>query len=129
VQDFAITITPRFYETDALGHINNASIAAWFELVRMQFIASTGERAGEPATNWVLAALNIDFIAETFFGTDVIARVTDARAGNTSLTVVSEMSQEGKLTVRGKAVLVHLDAETRTPSPLPQALSGAFATR
>lgn len=129
MQDFAITITPRFYETDALGHINNASIAAWFELVRMQFIASIGDREGESATSWVLASLNIDFIAETFFGSDVTARVTDALAGNTSLTVISEMSQDGKLTVRGKAVLVHLDAETRAPSPLPKVLSEAFATR
>ena len=55
--------------------------------------------------------------------------MTDARAGNSSLTVISEMSQDGKLTVRGKAVLVHLDAETRAPSPLPKVLSEAFATR
>ncbi len=33
MQEFATIITPRLYETDAMGHINNATIAAWFEVV------------------------------------------------------------------------------------------------
>ncbi|MEM9398560.1 MAG: acyl-CoA thioesterase, partial [Pseudomonadota bacterium] len=32
---FSKTLSPRFYETDALGHINNVTIAAWFEVARM----------------------------------------------------------------------------------------------
>ncbi|MGL4566298.1 MAG: acyl-CoA thioesterase, partial [Halioglobus sp.] len=74
-----------------------------------------------------LASLKIDFIAETFYGTDVIATVTDATAGNSSLTVCCEMSQGGKLTVRGTAVLVHLDAVTKQPSRIPESLRERLA--
>ena len=77
--------------------------------------------------HWVLASLQIDFVAETFYGSDVIATVTDARAGNSSLTIVCEMSQGGKLTVRGTAVLVHLDAATKAPSRLPEGLRERLA--
>lgn len=122
LQNFAITIAPRFYETDALGHINNASIAAWFEIVRMKFIDSLGGRESWQAAHWILASLQIDFIAETFFGTDVIARVTGAEAGNTSLTVVCEMYQGEKLTVKGRAVLVYLDLESKQPARVPDGL-------
>jgi acyl-CoA thioester hydrolase len=31
---FRMTVTPRFYETDALGHINNTVMAGWFEAAR-----------------------------------------------------------------------------------------------
>jgi acyl-CoA thioester hydrolase len=31
---FSVNITPRFYETDAFGHINNTVIAGWFEAGR-----------------------------------------------------------------------------------------------
>jgi len=118
----ALTITPRFYETDALGHINNASIVAWFEVARITFLESLGNQTAASAVNWVLASLQVDFIAETFYGTDVIATVTDATAGNSSLTVCCEMSQDGKLTVRGKAVLVHLDTQSKRPSRIPDRL-------
>ena len=117
-----VTITPRFYETDALGHINNASIAAWFEVARITFLESLGDPTAAATFNWILASLKIDFIAETFYGTDVIATVTNALVGNSSLTVTCEMVQAGKLTVRGTAVLVHMDLATKSPARIPDVL-------
>ena len=125
----SVTISPRFYETDALGHINNASIAAWFEVARIRFLESLGGEGSESARSWILASLQIDFIAETFYGSDVIATVTSATPGNSSLTIVCEMSQHEKLTVRGTAVLVHMDQLEKKPSRIPDGLRaqlGAF---
>jgi acyl-CoA thioester hydrolase len=125
---FTVTITPRFYETDALGHINNASIAAWLEVVRMGFIASLSgsgsQQEPDRADNWILASLQIDFVAETFFGDDVIGCVTAAEAGNSSLTVHCELSQGGRLTVKARAVVVFMDPQTRRPARLPDAYRG-----
>ena len=122
MHSFSVTIEPRFYETDALGHINNASIAAWLEIVRMKFIASLCTDESYEAQSWILASLQIDFIAETFFGDDVIGRVAGAEAGNTSLTVFCEMHQGGNLTVKAKAVLVFMDDKTRAPTRVPEFL-------
>ena len=82
MKNHAITISPRFYETDALGHINNASIAAWFEVARMHFLKSLEGSEPSAAKDWILASLHIDYVAETFFGTDVTARITEACVGN-----------------------------------------------
>lgn len=122
MQNFSITIEPRFYETDALGHINNASIAAWLEIVRMKFIASLCTEDAYQAHSWILASLHIDFVAETFFGSDVIGRVIEAVPGNTSLTLQCEMCQGEKVTVRARAVLVFMDIETHAPTRLPEFL-------
>ena len=125
---FAVTITPRFYETDALGHINNAVIAAWFEVARASFLESLADGDARSPENWVLASLRIDFLAETFYGIDVIARITGAWAGNSSLTVECEMSQGGKVTVRGTAVIVHLGQAGGSPTRISDALRAKLAS-
>ena len=127
MKDFSITITPRFYETDALGHINNASIAAWFEVARVKFLESLGENKPETARDWVLANISIDFVLETFYGNDVEAVITGAEIGNSSLTVLCEMSQAGRVTVRGRAVLVHRDPVAGTSTRVPDELRRELA--
>ncbi len=119
---FSIVLTPRFYETDALGHINNAAIAAWFEVVRIHWLESLIGGAVGSESSWVLASIKLDFIAETFYGDDVVARVVGATVGNTSLTVDCEMLQGDRLTVRGTAVLVYLDSDNKEPQRLPDSL-------
>ena len=119
--DFSVTITPRFYETDALGHINNAVIAAWFEVARASFLESLGDGDARSAEMWVLASPKIDFIAETFYGSDVTAHITGVRPGNSSLTVECEMSQGGRVTVRGTAVIVHLGQAGGSPTRISDA--------
>ncbi|MEM8659253.1 MAG: thioesterase family protein [Pseudomonadota bacterium] len=129
MSEFSLTIAPRFYETDALGHINNAAIAAWMELVRMEFIASLSRGDSGDAHSWILASLQIDFIAETFFGADVTAKVTKATVGNTSLSVYCELFQMERLTVKSKAVVVFMDSKTNSPTRLPDALRESLSSR
>ena len=67
----------------------------------------------------MLANISIDFVLETFYGTDVEAVITGAEIGNSSLTVLCEMSQAGRVTVRGRAVLVHRDPVAGTSTRVP----------
>jgi acyl-CoA thioester hydrolase len=129
VQHYSVTITPRFYETDALGHINNATIVAWFEIVRVNFLEELQENDPAAAKRWILASLQVDFKAETFYGSDVIASITDASVGNSSFTVICEMTQGDKLTVLGKAVLVYMGAEATAPTRIPDSVRQQLAAR
>ncbi len=119
---FSQTISPRFYETDALGHINNVSIAGWLEVSRMGFIASLVSADDVSARNWALASVQIDYLEETFFGADVELRTTDAKVGNSSLTIFNEIWQNDQLTVRGKAILVYFDAQNKRTQRIPDSL-------
>ncbi len=122
MQDFSVTLTPRFYETDAMGHINNATIAAWFEVARVEFIRSIAGDRDAHSKAWILASVQLDYLAETFVGSDVDIRIVDARIGNTSLTVHCEMWQSGRQTVKGKAVVVHIDYDSKTTVPIPDTM-------
>lgn len=122
MQDFVLTITPRFYETDAMGHINNATLTAWFEVARIRFIDHLVGDDGPLTRSWILASVQVDYHGETFFGSDVELRITDASIGNTSLTMDCEMWQGERLTVKGRATVVHIDFDSKTPQRIPDAV-------
>ncbi|GAB5451726.1 MAG: thioesterase family protein [Halioglobus sp.] len=119
---YAVTLTPRFYETDAMGHINNATITAWFEVARVGFLDQLAGKDIALTRSWILASVQIDFKSETFFGADVDIHITDASIGNTSLAVHCEMYQGGRLTVQGKAVVVFIDFDSKQPQRIPDSM-------
>lgn len=127
MEPFTITLTPRLYETDVMGHINNASIAAWFEVVRVRFLEFLVEGGPAAGKNWTLASVHIDFRGETFYGEEVQASIIAATVGRTSLTLECEMAQGERQTVSGKAVMVQWDPDTRKPSPVGEALREKLA--
>ncbi|MEM9256077.1 MAG: thioesterase family protein [Pseudomonadota bacterium] len=126
---YTTIITPRLYETDALGHINNATLAAWFEVARVRFLEALGSEGDVSEALWMLASVHIDFVDETFYGSDVAASIVSAEPGNSSLRLGCEMVQGGRLTVKGSAVMVRLDAETRKPKRLADSFRQALVTR
>ena len=78
-------VTMRFCDTDKLGHINNVSIAAYFEAARCELFYKLIEQADDPSIDFVLARVTIDFKRELLYpGTvDVGSRVL--RVGNKSV--------------------------------------------
>ena len=116
------TLTPRTYEMDALGHINNAVIAAWFEVGRVSFLESLHAQGKQVRPDWVLVAVGIDYRAETHYGEDVTVDVFAQRVGNSSLTLGCTMHQGGELKVEGEATLVYWDLKTRESLPIPDTL-------
>ncbi len=125
---YAVTLTPRFYETDAMGHINNATIAAWFEVARVGFLDQLAGKDVALARSWILASVQIDFKGETFFGSDVDIHITEASIGNSSLAVHCEMRQDGRLTVQGKAVVVFIDFDSKQPQRIPDSMREKLAS-
>lgn len=122
-----VIIQPRFSETDALGHINNVAISSWIEFGRTRLLAELAQASAASAPeSWVVVSVLIEFVAESFFGEDVVIKTTNLSFGNTSMTVECELWQAGRLTVRGKSVLVHRDAETGVKKPIPAALRQAL---
>jgi len=123
VSTYTLDLVPRFYETDAQGHVSNVSIAGWFETARISFLEWLLPADMTPR-GWILASIKIDYVGETFLGAPVTATVTRATVGRTSVTIECEMTQHGKPTVIGVAVLVHMDKESHRPTPLPDDLRG-----
>ena len=110
---FKETIKPRFHETDALGHINNAVIAEWFEGARSALFEIFSPDLDIENWKLILAKLTIDFHHETLFGADVEIRSYIARIGNSSFDVLQEVWQNDQKTASGTTVMVHFDHKNK----------------
>ena len=115
-----LDIAPRFYETDALGHINNNALGGWFEAARSRYLRElTGYRRAVDAP-WVVAAVSMEFVRETAFEHPVSLSVRPARVGRSSVTVAGTARQNGEVTMRAMAVMVHMDRAAGKPEPIPE---------
>jgi acyl-CoA thioester hydrolase len=119
---FITTVTPRFGNSDGLGHINNVALAEWFELARNPLfrIFDPGLSLARGAWPLILAHTDYDFLEELFFQHDVEIRSSVSRIGTKSFTMYHEAWQEGRLCAVGSAVIVHFDFTTRKSTPIPE---------
>jgi len=90
------TIQPRFAETDALGHINNATLPVWFEQCRTPIFRIFVPSLEPKAWNLILAKVEVEYTAELFYGKDVVIKTGLKAIGNSSLQVYQEAWQDDR---------------------------------
>ncbi|MEW9797916.1 acyl-CoA thioesterase [Alteromonas sp. CYL-A6] len=116
---YETTFDVRFYETDALAHVNNTVIAGWFESAREPIF-----RVFSPSLdlqNWplIIASYKIDFLAQIFYGKPVTIKSYISRLGKSSLDIYQEVWQEGNLSASGTTTMVHFDYATQRSVVIP----------
>lgn len=116
---FNATFMPRFYETDAFGHINNTVVSGWFETAREPVFRIFTPELDIKALSLILARVEVDFVAQIHYGREVSVRTWIERVGTSSFVVCHEASQDGHVVARGKAVQVYFDFALQKSGPLP----------
>ncbi len=107
-------VQTRFGDTDALGHVNNASFAAYAELARLDFLT----RLGRAVTSLILASLHLDFRKQVRFRDTVHVETTVARVGRSSVTLTQTIFANGERAADVTSVVVYFDYTAGTPRPL-----------
>lgn len=110
---------PRFNDTDALGHINNASIATWFEEGRRPVFEYFVPDLDPRKWNLIIARLEIDYLAQGYYQKTTTVKTKVEKIGNSSFVLLQEAIQEGTIISRGKAFLVSFDYKTQKSVPIP----------
>jgi acyl-CoA thioester hydrolase len=125
---FTTTVTPRFGDTDVLGHINNVVLAEWFELSRNPLFKIFDPKLRLSRDTWplIMAHTDYDFVGELFFHAEVKIIVCISRVGTKSFTVYHEAWQEGRLCATGNAVIVHYDFVNRKSMSIPEDIKKAL---
>lgn len=124
---FTASFTPRFYETDAFGHINNTVVAGWFETSREPIFRIFTTGPDPKAIGLILARIEIDFVAQLYYGQPVETRTWIERIGTSSFVVIHEAWQNGVCAARGKAVQVSFDSGAQKSQALSAAQRAALA--
>jgi acyl-CoA thioester hydrolase len=61
-----------------------------------------------------------DFVGQLYFRYEVEIRTWISRIGTKSFTICHEAWQQGRLCVKGTAVIVHYDFTTERSTPIPE---------
>ncbi|WP_026376618.1 acyl-CoA thioesterase [Aestuariibacter salexigens] len=112
------TFKVRFYETDALAHVNNTVVAGWFETAREPIF-----RVFTPdldLQNWplIIASYKIDFLQQIMYGQEIEIHSYISRMGNSSFDVYQEVWQQGERKASGTTVMVHFDYKNSRATPI-----------
>ncbi|WP_133408217.1 acyl-CoA thioesterase [Parashewanella tropica] len=117
-QGYTTYFSPRFSETDGLGHINNTVIPVWFESARDPIFKIFVPSLEIAHWNLILAKISVDFKAPTFYGSEVKVITSVSRIGNSSFEVHQKCYQNDELTAEGRTQMVHFDYETNRSQPI-----------
>ncbi|TRX63438.1 acyl-CoA thioesterase [Corynebacterium hiratae] len=130
---YKTTITPRFNETDAVGHINNTKFPAWFEAARRDFFAEFDPDLATDPWTLLVVRYELNFLKEVNWVPEVTIHTSISRLGRTSVTLHEELYQEGELCVVSEVTYVNVDPRTRrpeaVPNPVREKLSAHLSTK
>jgi acyl-CoA thioester hydrolase len=124
---FELIVQPRFYETDAFGHVNNTVFAGWFETAREPIFRMFSPDLNVTQMSLILARIEIDFVAQTHYGEPVLIKTWIAKIGHRSFVVMHEAWQQQRCVARGQAVQVSFDFEQQQSIPVPDDIRQALS--
>lgn len=113
---------PRFNDTDALGHVNNASYSTWFEEARRPVFQFFIPDLDPKKWSLIIARVEIDFVAQGHYQKEVTVKTSLDKIGNSSFVLMQEALQDGTVICRGKSFLVHYDYSTQKSVPIPDSI-------
>lgn len=124
---FYFELQPRFSDTDALGHISNTTLPVWFEQAREPLFRIFHPTLDVKTWPLIIARVEVDFVAQSFWHLPVEIRTGIGRVGNSSFQAVQEAWQDGELIARGKAVLIQFDYKTEKAVPISEEIRRQLA--
>jgi acyl-CoA thioester hydrolase len=115
----------RFADTDALGHINNASYILYIESARVGFLLATGLEVAA----LILARLEIDYRLQVQFDAHVsftdpakglVVESQVEKIGKTSITLLQRIVFKGEIAAEVRTVVVNFDYTTKAPAAVAE---------
>lgn len=123
-------VETRFSDTDAMGHVNNASYLTYVEIARLAYYEAV---TGRPLPLWthgaqegmILAELRITYRNPAFYGETISIETRVDRIGRTSFSMVHRLTAPesrygpARLIAVADSVLVSYDYRAECPIPVP----------
>lgn len=117
---FSEKITPRFCDTDALGHINNTMVPIWFEGARDPIFRLFMPELNIQEWSLILAKIDVSFLKQMYYGEAIEVHTYLSRIGGASFDVYQELWQNGEKCASGTAVMVHFCYKNQSSEKIPE---------
>jgi acyl-CoA thioester hydrolase len=119
------TITTRWMDNDAYGHVNNVVYYSWFDTAVNAHLVEQGVLDMEHGTTiGLVIETQCNYFAPLAFPQTVEAGIRVAKIGNSSVRYEVGLFAQGEpsTAAHGHFVHVYVDRQTRRPVPLPAPL-------
>ena len=119
---------PRFRDTDAMGHINNAVYVTYLEVARQEYWRALDGTQDYRRVPFILAHVTIDFRSEALVNEQLLIGCRCVKIGSKSFTFEYEIREKhtGRLVVEATSVQVCYDYDRKATIPVPDALRRAI---
>lgn len=115
---FSVAFTVGTLDTDGGGHASNVAFPAYLEAARVDYLREAlGERLDD--LDFVVARLELDYLAELFPGDEVTVEVRTASVGTTSFVLDYRMATAETTVGEATSVQVTRDPDTGESVPVP----------
>ena len=119
----------RFYELDALAHVNNVVYLKWFETLRVRYIQDYGLTSyTKDDPQLVVRAQSVDYLAPMFQDEPYVITTRTRLLKASSFVMDYAVHAEGRIKVTGDVVGISLEQDGKTRRPHnPEAVAKIIA--
>ena len=119
-----IHVRVRFGETDAFGHINNASYFIYTEEARVRFFEAVGYSMETNKWQFIMASTKCDFLKQGYFNQELTIKTYVSKIGTKSFQLDHEIicTKTQQLIATGEATIVYFDFEKQQSEVIPARL-------
>jgi len=125
------TISTRWMDNDAYGHVNNVVYYSWFDTVVNEFLIRNGvlDIENSPVIGLVIET-QCNYLASVAFPDVIQAGVSVSKLGNSSVRyeVGIFKNDEDTAAAQGHFVHVYVDRKNRRPTAIPDAMRQLLQT-
>jgi|SRR5512133_4375796 acyl-CoA thioester hydrolase len=125
------SITTRWADNDAYGHVNNVVYYSWFDTVVNQFLIANGvlDIEHSPVIGLVVET-HCNYFSPVAFPDRVTAGLRVTKLGNASVRyeIGIFLNEEEQASACGHLVHVYVDRETRRPAGIPEPMRRLLQT-
>jgi acyl-CoA thioester hydrolase len=114
-------LTPRFRDSDAMGHVNNAVYVTYLEVARQEYWRRLTDSHDYGRVPFILAHVSIDFRAEALVHDVLVLGIRCPWVGNRSFgfEYAIHARDGGRRVVEATSVQVFYDYATKSTQPCP----------
>ena len=132
MKDFTVVheLVPRFRDTDAMGHINNAVYVTYIEVARQEYWRRLSGALDYGKVPFILAHVTMDFRSEALVSEVLLLGLRCEWVGSKSFAFTYEIREKetDRLVVESSTVQVCYDYDRKQSIPMPGDLKRALET-
>ncbi|HLP95634.1 MAG TPA: thioesterase family protein [Saprospiraceae bacterium] len=110
----------RYADTDRQGHVNNAVFSTFLETGRVELLYDSGLPLISNEASFVIAALQLNYLAEITWPGQVEIGTGVLYIGNSSIKLFQQLFQHGKCVASAETTIVQVNNQSGKSMPLTE---------